>query len=189
MVGRTLFLLLHTCSAWSCPGPRHSSVGLDLRTEKSGFFAIWTGLGLDLTSYVGLWILAFGMECQSIPSHQTLKQKNCQNWTNFLLFCICDTVNFKTFDKIKTSGAYVDIKIIGYNFDQYNPWTWLWNWIGLKHSSECCIWLWNWLKALWTGLGKKIGLDFGFYRAMLCWQLAPRIRTRPPNLAAFRKKT
>ena len=111
--------------------PAHSSVGLDLRTEKSGFFAIWTGLGLDLTSYAGLRILAFVMECQSIPSHQTLKQKNCQNWTNFLLFCICDTVNFKTFDKIKTSGAYVDIKIIGYNFDQYNPWTWLWNWIGL----------------------------------------------------------
>ena len=63
------------------PLPRsgHSSVGLDLRTEKSGFFAIWTGLGLDLTSHVGLRILAFGMECQSIPSHQTLKQKNCQN--------------------------------------------------------------------------------------------------------------
>ena len=60
-------------------GNKHSSVGLDLRTEKSGFFAIWTGLGLDLTSHVGLRILAFGMECQSIPSHQTLKQKNCQN--------------------------------------------------------------------------------------------------------------
>ena len=98
-------------------------VGLDLRTGKSGFFAIWTGLGLDLTSYVGLWILAFGMECQSIPSHLTLRQKKLPNLNKFLAFLPCDTVNLKTFDKRKTSGASVDIKIIGYNCDQCNPWT------------------------------------------------------------------
>ena len=54
----------------------HRSVGLDLRTEKSGFFAIWTGFGLDLTSFTGLWISAFGMDCKSNPSHPTLKQED-----------------------------------------------------------------------------------------------------------------
>ena len=64
----------------------HSLVGLDLRTEKSGFFAIWTGLSLDLTSYVGLWILALGMECQSIPSHLTLRQKKIDKFEQISCF-------------------------------------------------------------------------------------------------------
>ena len=94
----------------------HRSVGLDLRTEKSGFFAIWTGFGLDLTSFTGLWISTFGMDCQSNPSHPTLKQEHSRkviwNKKNFQPFLICDTVNFIKIDK-KTRDTVVYFKLIG----------------------------------------------------------------------------
>ena len=68
-------------------------------------------------------------------------------------------------------SAILWCSLIGQNHRLW-PWpvqpfgTWLWNWIGLKGPWECWIWLRNWLWALWNGLEKKIGLDFGLNRAM-----------------------
>ena len=45
----------------------HSSVELDLRTEKSGFFKLlWTGIWI-WHPFAGLWITTFGLDCKSSP--------------------------------------------------------------------------------------------------------------------------